>query len=140
MWCTNIYKASQRKLGTSLHCPNPTVMTNPLFFNMHSWRHPGRAKMLCMLSKMIHKYTTCMCDNNDNKNMVLFQTFLIQNKLLKLNLNFLITRNITKMYQKNKKKRILFWNLYDFLYKSKVQEHRMNSIRKNWELVVTSTQ
>ena len=32
----------------------------PSFCNMHSWRHPapGRAKMLCMLSKMIHKYTT----------------------------------------------------------------------------------
>ena len=33
-------------------------MTNPLFFNMHWWRHPGRAKMLYMLTKMIPMYTT----------------------------------------------------------------------------------
>ena len=32
----------------------------PSFFNIHSLRHPCRAKMLCMLSKMIHKYTTIM--------------------------------------------------------------------------------
>ena len=36
---------------------------------MHLLRHPGRAKMLCMLLKMIHKYTT-------NIEQDLFQTAL----------------------------------------------------------------
>ena len=35
--------------------------------------------------------TKCMFNNNENKIMIFFQTFLIQYKLLKLNLNFLIT-------------------------------------------------
>ena len=39
-------------------------------FNMHLWRHPGRAKMLCMLSKMIHKYT----------NIKQFQKFISSSK------------------------------------------------------------
>ena len=33
-------------------------MTNPHFFKLHNRRHPGKAKMLCMLTKMLHKYTT----------------------------------------------------------------------------------
>ena len=42
----------------SLHQNISRNWLTPSFFKMHSWRHPGRAKMLCMLSKMIHMYTT----------------------------------------------------------------------------------
>ena len=52
-------------LPSQLHCSSPSLhritspkWLTPSFHNMHSWRHPGRAKMLCMLYKMIHKYTT----------------------------------------------------------------------------------
>ena len=52
-------------LPSQVHCSSPSLHQNtslkwltPSFFNMHSWRHPGRAKMQCMLTKMIHKYTT----------------------------------------------------------------------------------
>ena len=37
---------------------NSPKWLTPSFFNMHMWRHQGRAKMLYMLTKMIHKYTT----------------------------------------------------------------------------------
>ena len=46
------------RLSPSLHQNTSPKWLTPSFFNMHSWRHPGRAKMLCMLSKMIHMYTT----------------------------------------------------------------------------------
>ena len=57
----------------SLHQITSTKWLTPSFFNMHLWRNPGRAKMLCMLTKMIHKYTTdflftllAKFDNNAN--------------------------------------------------------------------------
>ena len=49
-------------LTSFLHCLDPSPkyqseMTNPSFLNMHWWRHPGRAKMLCMLLK---RYTSIL--------------------------------------------------------------------------------
>ena len=47
----------------------------PSFFNMHSWRHPGRAKMLYMLSKMIHMYTTNALSKTSVKTLFHFWQF-----------------------------------------------------------------
>ena len=46
---------------------NSPKWLTPIFFNMHLWRHPGRAKMLCMLSKMIHKYTTMTLESREKQ-------------------------------------------------------------------------
>ena len=52
-------------ISSYLPCASPSLhrKTSPkwptlYFFKLHLWRHPGRAKMLCMHTKMIHKYTT----------------------------------------------------------------------------------
>ena len=67
-------------ISTLIVVPNaqssPKWLTHS-FFNMHSWRHPGRADMLCMLIKMIHKYTTkrikaIWCHYIKNKNKLTF--------------------------------------------------------------------
>ena len=67
--CTHSKWANEQTLKTELHIPfylsvhaffyyhNSPKWLTPSFLNMHSWHHPGRAKMLCMLLKMIHKYT-----------------------------------------------------------------------------------
>ena len=48
-----------------LPCASPSLHRNTspkwltlYFFKLHLWRHPGRAKMLSVHTKMIHKYTT----------------------------------------------------------------------------------
>ena len=60
-----IFRHSFLFLPSQLHRSSPSFHQNtspkwltPSFFNMHSWRHPGRAELLCMLTKMIHKYST----------------------------------------------------------------------------------
>ena len=40
------------------------------FFILHSWRHPGRAKILCIWFLFIHKYTTFCCKVLSNGNRI----------------------------------------------------------------------
>ena len=61
----SIFQHSFLFLPSHLLCSSPSFHRNaspkwltPSSFNMHSWCHPGRAKLLCMLTKMIHKYYT----------------------------------------------------------------------------------
>ena len=81
----------------SFHQITSQKWLTPSFFNMHLWRHPGRAKMLCMHSKMIHKYTTvkgrgvakthfkiCLCsaDKKTDKSRVLSAPMVRRNVVL----------------------------------------------------------
>ena len=54
---TRIFWCQTKKFFSVLQLFSPKWLT-PSFFNMDLWRHPGRAKMLCMHTKIIHMYTT----------------------------------------------------------------------------------
>ena len=60
-----VFHYIQILLPSHMPCTSPSLHSNTSpkwltlnFFKLHSWSHPGKAKMLCMLTKKIHKYTT----------------------------------------------------------------------------------
>ena len=55
-------------VSPSLHWNTSPKWLTLYFFELHSWRHPGRAKMLCMLTKLIHKYTSRISDPHCTEN------------------------------------------------------------------------
>ena len=62
-----IFRHSFLFLPSQLHCSSPSFHQNtgpkwltPSFFNMRPWRHPGRAEVLCMHTKMIHILLSCI--------------------------------------------------------------------------------
>ena len=68
--------------------PYTKIRTSPklltlYFFELHLWRHPGRAKMLCMLTKMIHKYTTLHVVWNIQRKRLLISCFACENTIKK---------------------------------------------------------
>ena len=62
-----IFRHSFLFLPSHLHCSSPSLHQNtspkwltPSFFILHSCCHPGRAKMLCMLTKWYTSILLCM--------------------------------------------------------------------------------